>query len=204
MIEQRTDAWFLTRLGKITASRISDVMAKTKNGPSVTRNNYLTQLVCERLTGVRAESFTNAAMEWGTATEPMARDAYSAKTGELVTETGFHDHPTIPMSGASPDGLVGIDGLVELKCPSSSVMLDLIYERKIQTRYLLQMQWQMSCANKYWCDFASYDPRLPAHLRLLVIRVKRDDALIATIETEVKNFLAEIELRLESLQKAKL
>ena len=203
-MEQRTDDWFKARLGKVTASRISDVMAKTKNGPSVTRSNYLAQLVCERLTGVKAESFTNAAMEWGTANEPLARDAYSAKTGELVAETGFHDHPTIPMSGASPDGMVGIDGLVEIKCPSTSTHLEYIYERKIPTRYLHQMMWQMACTNKYSCDFASYDPRLPAHLRLLVIPVKRDDALIATIEAEVRNFLAEIELRLESLQKAKL
>jgi putative phage-type endonuclease len=179
-------------------------MAKTKTGPAVTRNNYLTQLVCERLTGEKAESFSNAAMEWGTTNEPGARDAYSAKTGELVEEVGFFDHPTIAMSGASPDGAVGVDGLVEIKCPSTSTHLDYIYDRKVPTKYLYQMQWQMASTNKYWCDFVSYDPRLPPHLRLLVIRVKRDDALIATIESEVRNFLAEIELRLESLQKAKL
>ena len=203
-MQQRTEEWFQTRLGKVTASRINDVMAKTKTGPSVSRSNYMAQLICERLTGEKAESFTNAAMEWGTANEPLAADAYSVKTGELVEECGFYRHPLITMSGASPDGFVGVDGLIEIKCPSTSTHLDYIYERKVPTRYLHQMQWQMACTNRYWCDFVSYDPRVPAHLRLLMIRVKRDDELIATIEEEVRNFLAEIELRLESLQKAKL
>lgn len=203
-MEQRTEGWFAVRLGKVTASRVADVVAKTKTGYSASRSNYMAQLVCERLTGTKGESFTNDAMQWGIDKEPEARAAYEAKTGELVEEVGFIDHPLIAMSGASPDGLVGIDHMVEIKCPSTATHIDYIYERKPPTKYLYQMQWQMACANKYSCDFVSYDPRMPEHLRLLIVKINRDDEMITMLETEVKKFLAELDEKVTALKEAKL
>lgn len=203
-MEQRTEDWFKVRLGKVTASRIADVVAKTKTGYSASRANYMAQLVVERLTETKADSFTNDAMQWGIDKEPEARAAYEAKTGELVEEVGFIEHPLIAMAGASPDGLVGIDRMVEIKCPSTATHIDYIYERQPPQKYLYQMQWQMACANKYSCDFVSYDPRMPEHLRLLIVPIKRDDALIAILETEVKKFLAELEEKVTALKEAQL
>lgn len=203
-MEQRTEDWFKVRLGKVTASRIADVVAKTKTGYSASRANYMAQLVVERLTETKAESFINDAMQWGIDKEPEARAAYEAKTGELVEEVGFIEHPLIAMAGASPDGLVGVDHMVEIKCPSTATHIDYIYERQPPQKYLYQMQWQMACANKYSCDFVSYDPRMPEHLRLLIVPIKRDDALIAMLETEVKKFLAELDEKVTALKEAQL
>ena len=198
-MEQRTDEWFAARLGKVTASRVADVVAKTKTGYSASRENYMADLIVERLTGQKASSFSNASMEWGTEQEPNARAAYSARTGELVEEVGFIDHPTIPMSGASPDGLVA-DGLVEFKCPNTSTHLDTLLADEVPVRYVTQMQWQMACTGRPWCDFASYDDRLPAHLQMFVKRVQRDDKRIAELEIEVTKFLNELEEKLNKLQ----
>lgn len=203
-MDQRTEDWFKIRLGKVTASRIADVVAKTKTGYSASRANYMAQLVVERLTGTKADSFTNEAMQWGIDKEPEARAAYEAKTAELVEEVGFIQHPLIAMAGASPDGLVGVDHMVEIKCPSTATHIDYIYERQPPQKYLYQMQWQMACANKYSCDFVSYDPRMPEHLRLLIVPIKRDDALIEMLETEVKKFLAELEEKVTALKEAQL
>lgn len=202
-MDQRTDEWFAARCGRVTASRIADVMARTKSGYAASRANYLAQLVCERLTGEVAPSFTNAAMEWGTEKEPEARAAYSAKTGEIVEETGFHKHPTLE-AGASPDGLVGDDGLVEIKCPNSATMIEYLRTRQIPHKYLLQMQWQMLCTDRQWCDFVAYDPRLGERLQLLVIRVERDPALIAEIESEVTQFLRELDQTVSELKEIEL
>lgn len=200
-MEQRTEEWFAARVGKVTASRIADVVARTKSGFSASRANYCAQLVVERLTGACAESFTNAAMQWGTDTEPMARDAYSARTGDLVEEVGFYVHPRIEQSGASPDGAVGDDGLVEIKCPNTATHIETILDKAPANKYLLQMQWQMACANRAWCDFASYDPRMPENLRLFVVRVPRDDKLIAEVEKEVIAFLFDVDSKVEQLMK---
>jgi putative phage-type endonuclease len=202
-MEQRTDEWFTARLGKVTASRVADVVAKTKTGYSASRENYMADLIVERLTGQKASSFSNAAMEWGTEQEPNARAAYSARTGELVEEVGFIDHPTIPMSGASPDGLVN-DGCVEFKCPNTSTMLEYILDGKPPQKYVTQMQWQMACAGRPWCDFVSYDPRLPERLQLLVVRVPRDDDYIKMLEQEVTIFLQELDDKLNKLEKVTL
>jgi len=199
---QRSEAWFAQRLGKVTASRVSDVIAKTKSGYSASRDNYMADLIVERLTGQKASSFSNAAMEWGTATEPAARAAYSAFTGELVEEVGFVDHYRIANSGASPDGLVG-DGLVEIKCPATSTMLETLLADKVPSKYIPQMQWQMACTERKWCDFVSYDPRLPDHLRLFVKRVERDDEYIKMLEGEITLFLAELEEKVTKLQELK-
>lgn len=200
MADQRTPEWFASRLGKVTASRIADVMAKTKTGYGAGRANYHAQLVAERLTGSVAESYSNAAMQWGTDTEPQARAMYEFETGVEVTETGFIDHPTIADSGASPDGLAGDDGLVEIKCPNTATHIDTLLSGEVADCYVKQMQFQMACSGRAWCDFASFDPRMPGDLQLWVKRVPRDDALIAEIEDAVRFFIMEMEARIRKLE----
>ena len=199
-MEQRTTEWHTARLGKVTASRVADVIAKTKAGYGASRANLMADLICERLTGQPASTFSNAAMEWGTEQEPHARAAYSARTGELVEEVGFIDHPRIANSGASPDGLVGNDGLVEFKCPATATHLDTLLAQTVPGKYIAQMQWQMACTGRLWCDFVSYDPRLPEHLRMFVKRVDRDNDYIKTLEAEVTLFLSELEEKLSKLE----
>jgi putative phage-type endonuclease len=199
MIIQGTPEWFAQRLGKVTASRVADVIAKTKTGYSTSRANYMAQLVAERLTGQAGESFSNAAMQWGTETEPLARMAYETETGLMVTEVAMIDHPTIAMSGASPDGLVQSDGLVEIKCPNTATHIDTLLYGEAPTKYKPQMQWQIACTGRKWCDFVSFDPRLPEDMQLFVKRVERDDAYIAELETEIKQFLSEVETTVQKL-----
>lgn len=191
-MEQRSPEWYSARLGKVTASRVADVVARTKSGYAATRANYMAFLVCERLTGQRGVSFQSAAMVHGMETEPAARAAYEARTGDFVVEVGFVVHPVITMSGASPDGLVGDDGLIEIKCPNTSTHIDILLEGNIPSQYITQMQWQMACTGRQWCDFVSYDPRLPENMQLFVKRVMRYDWQISMLETEVNLFLAEL------------
>ena len=198
-MEQRTDEWFEARLGKVTASRIYDVLSKTKSGYSATRKNYMAQLLCERLTGNREESFKTAAMQRGNNIEPKARARYMLETGELVEETGFINHPTINMSGASPDGLVGEDGLIEIKCPNTATHLEFLRTKTPKPEYLLQMLWQMACTGRKWCDFVSYDDRLPEHLSFQMVRINRDDERIQEIEEEVQKFLHELDEQIAEL-----
>lgn len=200
MIEQRTEAWHAQRLGKVTASRVADLMARTKTGYGASRANYAAELLCERLTGERAESFTSAAMAWGTDTEPQARAAYAFLTDVDVVEVGFIDHPTIPMFGASPDGLVGETGLVEIKCPNTATHIDTLLSETVPGKYITQMQVQMACTGRAWCDFVSFDPRLPADLQLWVTRVQRDEESIDRIEAEVQAFLVELDGKVEALR----
>lgn len=200
--EQRTDDWFANRAGKVTASCIYKVMARTKSGYGADRANYMAEIITERLTGVSGSGFTNAAMQWGVDTEPMAREAYGLHIGEAPVEIGFVDHPTIPMTGASPDGLVGFDGLVEIKCPQSATHIATLRGAPIDRKYMLQMHWQMACTEREWCDFASYDPRLPEEMRLHVRRVQRDAELMAEIEAEVTKFLAEVDAAVAELRAA--
>lgn len=203
--EQGTEGWFADRLGKVTASRLADVLAKTKTGYSASRNSYMTQLVLETITQSRAESYTNFSMAWGTEQEPFARAAYEAKTGQMVEEVGFLPHPTIALAGASPDGLVGNDGMVEIKCPSTSTALECWLTQSqggnaVDARYYAQMQWQMRCADRSWCDYVVFDPRMPAKAQLLVTRVERDDAWLANAEEEVVKFLAEMQDKVKTLK----
>ena len=202
-MEQRTPEWFAKRLGKVTASRIADLMAKTKTGPGASRANYLAQLVTERLTGTPTESYKSPAMDWGIEQEAAARDAYSARTGVLVDEVDFVDHPTM-QAGASPDGLVGEDGLIEIKCPNTSTMLEYLEDRTIPQKYRLQMQWQLAVTGRDWCDFVAFDPRLPEHLQLLVIREPRNTDLVVEITHEVNRFLAEVERKVAFLKELRL
>lgn len=192
VVLQGSPEWFQQRLGRVTASRVADVVAKTKSGYSTSRENYMVELALERITGQRQEAYTNDAMRWGTDNEPLARAAYEAKTGELVEEVGMIAHPTIAMSGASPDGLIGADGLLEIKCPNSATHIKTIRTGKPDAKYITQMAWQMACTDRKWCDFVSFDPRMPEGLQLFTVRVMRDDKLIAELETEVESFLVEV------------
>jgi putative phage-type endonuclease len=203
MIEQGSPEWFAQRLGKVTASRVADVIAKTKTGYSTSRDNYMAQLVCERMTGTVAESFTNSAMQWGTETEPLARAAYEAHADVLVDEVAMITHPTIEAAGASPDGLVGDDGLLEIKCPNTATHIDTLLTQTVPGKYITQMQWQMACTGRQWTDFASFDPRLPTELQLFVKRVPRDDAYIQMLEKEVVQFLTELDGKIKKLNELK-
>lgn len=200
MHDQRSQEWLTERCGKVTASAIYKVMARTKTGYGADRENYAAQLVAERLTGAPAENFTNAAMQWGIDTEAQARAMYTLQEADPVTETGFWAHPTIALSGASPDGLVGSTGLVEIKCPNTATHIRTLNGSGIEKKYLLQMQWQMACTERHWCDFVSFDPRLPDEMQMHVRRVERDADLIAEIEAEVSKFLAEVAATVEQLE----
>lgn len=192
-MEQRSDDWFKIRCGRVTASRIADVMARTKTGWGASRANYKAQLICERLTGTVEPSYCNAAMQWGIDKEPEARRAYEFHIDSDVIETGFVIHPKIEMSGASPDGLVGDKGMVELKCPIAATHLDTLLNGTMADKYVKQAMWQMACCEREWVDLVSYDPRLPESMRLFVQRIERDDALLAELEREVAAFLTEID-----------
>lgn len=200
MMEQRTDDWFAARAGKATASSIYKILAKTKTGYGADRENYAAQLVAERLTGKPADSYSNAAMQWGIDTEASAREAYAIKIDDKPVEIGFVDHPAIAWSGASPDGLVGFDGLVEIKCPNTATHIRTLNGAAIDKKYMLQMQWQMACTEREWCDFVSFDPRLPDEMQMHVRRVERDDALLAEIEAEVTKFLDEVAATVAQLE----
>ena len=200
-IIQGSTEWFYQRLGKVTASRVADVIAKTKTGYSTSRDNYMAQLVVERLTQTKAESYTNAAMQWGTDQEPFARAAYEAAQGVMVEEMGFVRHPTIEWAGASPDGLVGGEGegLVEIKCPNTLTMIETLLSQKVPGKYFAQMQFQLACTKRKWCDYVVFDPRMPAKAQLFVKRVDRDDTYIAEIEAEIVKFLVEVESQVQKL-----
>lgn len=196
---QRTPEWFANRLGKVTASRVSDIMARTKSGYSASRSNYMAELVCERLTGTQAERFTSAAMQWGTDNEQAAKDAYSFMRDATIGEVGFVSHPSIADFGASPDGLVGDDGLIEIKCPNTATHIETLLGASIDGKYLTQMQVQMACTGRKWCDFVSFDPRLPVDMQLHIQRVHSDAQAIAEIEKEVSGFLNELSERVARL-----
>ena len=203
MIEQGSPEWFAQRLGKVTASRVADVIAKTKTGYSTSRDNYMAQLVCERMTGTVAESFSNAAMAHGTETEPLARAAYEAHADVLVDEVAMITHPTIEAAGASPDGLVGDDGQLEIKCPNTATHIDTLLTQTVPSKYITQMQWQMACTGRKWCDFVSFDPRMSDGLQLFVKRINLDTDYVAMLEKEVVQFLTELDGKIKKLNELK-
>lgn len=198
-MEQGSPEWLALRAGKVTASRVADVIARTKTGWGASRANYMAELIAERLTGQPAPSFSNAAMQWGTDKEPEARDYYAFITGATVEQIAFVHHPTVADSGASPDGLVGDDGLVEIKCPSTSTHIDTLLGAVGPSKYMTQMQWQLACTGRKWCDFVSYDPRMPESMQLFVTRIERDDDVIAVLEKDVAEFLAEVAEKVAAL-----
>jgi putative phage-type endonuclease len=198
-IIQGSPEWFAIRLGKVTASRVADVTRRTKTGFSTSRANYMAELIAERLTGETAPAFTNAAMQWGTDKEPDAKAAYEFRMDAEIAPVGFVIHPDIADSGASPDGYVGSDGMVEIKCPNTATHLETLLGQPIDGDYIKQMQWQMACSGRQWCDFVSFDPRMPEALRLRCQRVERDDKTIADLEKDVRGFLDEMAQKLAKL-----
>ena len=190
---QGTDQWHIDRLGKVTASRVADVMAKTRSGPSASRKNYMAELVAERLTGTWEEGFVSGPMKWGTETEPLGRAEYEIRTGQMVEQVGFINHPKIKMFGGSPDGLVGKDGGIEIKCPNTATHIEALLTGVVDRKYIIQVQSLMAITGRAWWDFVSFDPRLPAELSYWQTRIMRDDKFIDEIEGEVRGFLAELD-----------
>jgi len=201
MHEQGSPEWLQERCGKVTASRIADVMAKIKTGYGAGRANYMAEIIAERLTNVPKQGFTNEAMRWGTETEPQARAMYEFQTGLEVTETGFVPHPVIEGTGASPDGLVGDSGLIEIKCPNTATHIETLRGAAIDRKYVLQMHWQMICTGRDWCDFVSFDPRLSLAKQMHVRRVHRDAELCEEITAEVTRFLTELNETVAELER---
>ena len=200
-VQQGTPEWHQLRLGKVTASRVADILAKTKTGPSASRNNYLIELALQRVTKTIEESYTNGAMEWGTQTEPQARVAYEVATGNFVDQIAFVNHPTIAGFGCSPDGLVANDGLIEIKCPNSATHWSYIKANKPPEKYIIQMQAQMAVTKAKWCDFVSFDPRMPERSQLLIVRIPRDPEFILFMEAEINQFLSEVEVEVNLMEK---
>jgi len=196
---QGSPEWLAARAGKVTASRISDVMAAKT---TAAYKNYQAQIVAEILTGQPQESgFTNAAMQWGTEQEKFARAEYEMACDWTVDEIGIVLHPTIERGAASPDGLVSTNGLVEIKCPKTATHLQTLVDKKQPRQYENQMLWQIACTGREWCDFVSYDPRLPEDLQLFVHRFDRDDKRIEEIEAAVTQFLSEVDEMIDNIRK---
>jgi putative phage-type endonuclease len=193
--------WLQSRAGKVTASCIVNVLAKIKTGEAAARRDYKAQLVAEILTGVpQGDTYINAEMQFGLDTEPAARAAYEAQEGVLVDQVGLVVHPRIERAAASPDGLVGDSGLVEIKCPKVATHLTYLLDGVAPAKYQPQMLWQMACAEREWCDFASFRPDLPPELQLFKVRFNRDDARIREMEAEVTVFLQETDALVTKLR----
>lgn len=199
-MEQRSPEWFAARCGKVTASRLYDVMARTKSGYAASRQNYMAELICQRLTGKPEEGFTNAAMMRGTELEPVAREMYALNEFDaVISVVGLIDHPTIAGFAASPDGLVNDDGLIEIKCPNTWTHLQTLKTGVPKRQYLLQMHAQMMCTGRKWCDFVSFDDRLPPELAYFKTRINFDEVLAEEIEQEVVKFLTELEIEIQNI-----
>lgn len=192
-MEQRSQEWYDARLGKVGASSVADATAQGKTGEASVRKNLRAKLIAERLTGQREESYTSAAIQHGVDYEPIARALYEVKQGIEVTEMGWIPHPTIQNTGASPDGLVGEDGLIEIKCPNTSTHIETMLRGKEPSEYRRQMLWQMECTGRKWCDFVSYDPRLPPEMQLFIVRFHRDEKAIEELRDGVILFLKELD-----------
>jgi putative phage-type endonuclease len=198
-MEQRSPEWFAARCGSLGASQLNEALATTKNGWGASRENIKNRIIAERLTGSPTETFQNAAMVWGVVTEDQARKAYEEATGTFVDELGIAQHPVLEHTHASPDGLVGEDGLLEIKCPNTTTHIETLKSQKVPSKYMNQMLWQMRCVDRQWCDYVSFDPRLPDHLQLFIKRVERDDAAIAELEAKVAEFLTEVSREIDAL-----
>ena len=200
-MEQRSEEWFKARLGKVTASRVADILAKIKSGESASRRNYKIQLVSERLTGEKQETYINQAMQDGIDREFYARERYVQQFGE-VEEVGFIQHPTLE-AGASPDGMVGEDGIIEIKCPMGTTHTETLMSQDVPSKYMPQIQFQLLCTGRKWCDFVSYNPMFPEHLQVFVKRVEADQDYQKELEVEVKQFLSEVDDVINRLKEIK-
>lgn len=199
-MEQQSLEWWAARLGKVTASRICDVMARTKKGYGAARGHYLAEKVAERLTGKNKDRKRVASLEERLDREPDARAAYEWETDSQVALVGFIDHPRIPNSGASPDGLIAMNGGMEIKCLDDAAFIELITAGAIDQDYVYQCQFGMACTDREWWDFVAFNPNMPEELKLYVQRVERDDQLIAQIETNVIEFLEEVDQKVAQVR----
>jgi putative phage-type endonuclease len=200
-VPQGGAAWRKARSGLVTASRLGDLTARTKTGWSASRASYMGQILAERLTGEPLQTAASGPMRWGLETEPLAKAAYAYRMDVEVEAAGFVLHPTVPMSGASPDGFLGEDGVIEIKCPTTITHLETLAADEIPSKHLAQMHWQMACTGRAWCDFVSFDPRLPEELKLFVRRAHQDEAFITELEGMVRTFLDEVDQRLLAILK---
>jgi predicted phage-related endonuclease len=198
-MEQRTEEWHQARLGKVTASRITDVMAKPE---TAAHKNYLAELVCERLTGIPTESFCSADMQRGIDLEPAAKQVYSFLTGHECQDVGFVDHPGIGGAGCSPDIVIVGGGLAEIKCPKPAKHIAFKTGATIDSKWLMQIQFQMACTGEKFCDFVSYCPELPGEMQLFIKTIKRDKKRIEEIESAVVAFLGKVDDTIERLTEA--
>jgi len=202
-LEQHTQDWFNMRLGACTGSRVKDAVSKMKNGKDyyAAREDYLADCIVERLSGVPIDHYVSPAMQWGIENEVVGVAAYEDAMDWSVTPCGLATHPQIEWFMASPDGLVGDDGCIEVKCPTSATHIQWIIDGCVPDEHLAQMKAVMSCAERKWCDFCSFDPRMPKEYRLFVRRLEFDQKLNAEMEEEVQKFLAEVKDRMEMLKK---
>jgi putative phage-type endonuclease len=201
---QGTGEWFNARTGKLTASRMRSAMKRLKNGEdSAERKNLKIEILCERMTGDIVDKFVSTAMQWGIEKEPEAKAAYEAKTGRIITDVGFIDHPRIEFCGASPDGFVD-DGLIEIKCPNTSTHVGWILDGGIPEEHKAQMTLQAAVTGRSWVDFVSYDPRMPEAQQLLVRRFYPTPAEIAEIEEEAKKFLQEVDVLFDTITRREM
>lgn len=196
---QRTPEWMALRIGKVTGSRVADVLAEIKKGESAARRNYRVDLAGQTLTGLAVEKLVSKEMQWGTDQEPFARAAYEYQQNVMVSSIGFAVHPGMERFGVSPDGFVGDDGLIEIKCPTTATHLGYLLQNEVPADYQPQMLAAMACTGRQWCDFVSFDPRMPPHLQLFVKRFERDNARITEIEGKVEAFLREVDEVLQAL-----
>jgi len=199
-IKQGSDAWFQLRLGKVSASRVADILAKTKTGPSASRQNYLIELALQRVTGVFEQGFTTQAMQDGIDREGQARIAYEIKTNEFVDQVAFINHSTIEGFGCSPDGLVNTNGLCEIKCRGNAGHWEVIKSGEIPKKYWIQQQAQLSCTSREWNDYVGYNPNFPERSQLFIKRVYRDETFIAEMEEQIKQFLSEVEVEVNLMK----
>lgn len=199
---QGTPEWKAARAGKVTGSRMADVMSSIKSGEAAARRNYRAELVCETLTGEPAgPDFQSGPMLWGIEHEAPARDLYAELTLQTVAQVGLVLHPTNDRIAASPDGLVGNDGCIEIKCPNTATHLETLMRGTVPSDYRYQMWTVMLCCERAWCDFVSYDPRLPPEYQLIIYRFHRDDKEIILMEASAKQFLSELDATLAQLPK---
>tara|TARA_R100000654_G_scaffold58857_1_gene85554 strand:- start:426 stop:1040 length:615 start_codon:yes stop_codon:yes gene_type:complete len=199
-MKQGTPEWFDSRVGCCTASRCYDAIAKTKSGWSASRERYMDELITERLIGRAQDHFISADMMWGIEQEPLARAAYEFENNVTVQEVGSIPHPVIEWSSASPDGLVGDDGLIEIKCPKTTTMVSTVLSGQIPKNYVTQMTWQLACTQRKWCDFVMFDPRLPPANQIWIQRYEPEEDVITQIEEDVKLFLLDLQVRLKTFQ----
>jgi putative phage-type endonuclease len=194
VLDQGSPGWVRERIGKLTASRMGDVMAMTKAGkPSEARTAYLKQLVAERMTDSAAENYVTAAMQWGIDNEPAAAEEYEAITGEIVVPAPFIPHPTIEHFGASPDRLVNADGLIEIKAPATANYVEWRKTQEIPERYRWQMLAQLACTRRQWCDFVAYDPRVIYGSPIWIKRFVPAPEEIEKCESAARQFLEEVD-----------